>query len=243
MVQGYISSIETFGTLDGPGVRYVLFLQGCNLQCKYCHNRDTWERGKHKAVETPEETLKNVLKYKNYIKDGGVTLSGGEPLLQPQYCLELFKLLKKNNISTALDTSGSIFNDAAKEVLEFTDLVLLDIKSIDPEKYKELTCGNLQSTLKFLDYLRDIKKKVWIRHVIVPTITDNDEDLNRLAKYLEGYKDIIDKVELLPYHTMGVQKWKNLNVSYPLKNIEPLSKDRLDNAKSIFANHKLILLS
>lgn len=237
MTLGYINSIETFGTVDGPGIRYIIFLQGCLLRCKYCHNRDSWEKEDFKKIETVEESFQNILKYKNYIKTGGVTLSGGEPLFQTQYCLELFKLLKNENIPTALDTSGFIFNDEVKKVLEYTDLVLLDIKSINPITYKELTCVDLDNTLKFLDYLKLKDKKVWIRHVIVPTITDNDIDLENLANFLFNYKSIVEKIELLPYHTMGIIKWEKLNKDYPLKGIESLSKERLDNAKNIFKKY------
>ncbi|HSQ98189.1 MAG TPA: pyruvate formate-lyase-activating protein [Rickettsiales bacterium] len=237
MVKGYISAVETFGTVDGPGVRYVLFLQGCPLRCKYCHNRDMWNYTDFKKSETPQETVLDVLKYKNYIKNGGITLSGGEPLLQLDYCLELFKLLKSEGIHTALDTSGYVFNDKVKEILNYTDLVLLDIKSINPKVYKELTSVELENTLLFLDYLKEIGKKVWIRHVVVPTITFNEKDLEELAEYLTNYKDIIEKVELLPYHTMGIIKWEKLGEYYPLKNLSPLSKEELSVAKNIFAKY------
>ena len=236
MINGYINSIETFGTVDGPGIRYVIFLQGCPLQCKYCHNRDTWEKDNFKKSETPEETFYNIMKYKNYILRGGVTLSGGEPLMQPEYCKELFKLLKKENIHTAIDTSGFLFNEAIKNVLNYTDLVLLDIKSINPEVYKELTTVNLQNTLNFLQYLKEQNKKVWIRHVLVPTITDKDEDIQKLANFLIQYKSIIEKIELLPYHTIGISKWEKMCVEYPLRGISPLSEERLNNAKKIFKN-------
>lgn len=237
MTLGYINNIETFGTVDGPGIRYIIFLQGCPLKCKYCHNRDTWEMGNYKKTETAEETFQNILKYKNYIKNGGVTISGGEPLLQAQYCLELFEILKNNDMHTALDTSGAILNEKVKEVLEYTDLVLLDIKSIDNKKYNELTCGNLADTLLFLKYLKLIGKKVWIRHVVIPTITDDDDDLEKLADFLTGYRDIIEKVELLPYHNMGILKWDIMGVEYPLKDVKPLSVERLDNAKKIFRKY------
>ncbi len=237
MIKGYINSVETCGTVDGPGIRYVLFLQGCVLQCKYCHNRDSWNSKNFNKAETPDETLSNILKYKNYIKNGGITLSGGEPLLQADYCLELLKLLKKEGIHTALDTSGYIFDDKIKEILKYTDLVLLDIKSINPKIYKELTCVDLKNTLLFLEYLKEICKKVWIRHVVVPTITYNEKDLEDLAKYLTNYKSIVEKVELLPYHTMGIIKWERLNKEYPLKDVKPLSKEDLDKAKNIFKKY------
>lgn len=234
MTIGYINTIETFGTVDGPGVRYVLFLQGCGLQCKYCHNRDTWDAKAYKISKTHEEVYEDIKKYYNFIKKGGVTISGGEPLLQTEFCIDLFKLLKQDNIHTALDSAGVILNDKVKELLNYTDLVLLDIKSINPVRYKDLTGGNLDDTLKFLNYLKSINKKVWIRHVIVPTITDNDTELEQLVKFLVDYKDIIDKIELLPYHTMGIVKWEKLGKEYPLKDLKALSKERLLNAKNIF---------
>ena len=183
--------------------------------------------------------IKNLIRvtlkhFKFSIKKGGVTISGGEPLLQTEFCIDLFKLLKQDNIHTALDSAGVILNDKVKELLKYTDLVLLDIKSINPVRYKDLTGGNLDDTLKFLNYLKSINKKVWIRHVIVPTITDNDAELEQLAKFLVDYKDIIDKIELLPYHTMGIVKWEKLGKEYPLKDLKALSKERLLNAKNIF---------
>lgn len=234
MTFGYINSIETFGTVDGPGVRYVLFLQGCGLKCKYCHNRNTWDTNSYIFKKTSEEVFNEIEKYYNFIKNGGITISGGEPLLQPDFCLELFKLAKNKNLHTALDTAGVVLNDKIKELLKYTDLVLLDIKSINPTKYKDLTCGNLSNTLLFLEYLKSINKKVWIRHVIVPTITDNDAELKQLAEFLLDYKDIVEKIELLPYHTMGIVKWEKLGIEYPLKDLPPLSKERLENARKIF---------
>jgi pyruvate formate lyase activating enzyme len=241
MVIGYINSIETLGTVDGPGIRYIIFLQGCPLRCKYCHNRNTWEKENFTRTETVEQSFFNIIKYKSYIKNGGVTISGGEPLLQAEYCLGLFKLLKGEGIHTAIDTSGFIFNDEVKKVLEYTDLVLLDVKSIVPETYKELTSVPLDNTLKFLDYLKEINKKVWIRHVLVPTITDKDEDIDKLAKYLANYKGVIERVDLLPYSTIGVSKWDEMDLCYPLKGIKPLSKERLENAKEIFRKYGFVV--
>lgn len=231
--QGYIHSFESFGTVDGPGIRYVVFLQGCLLKCKYCHNRDTWDKNNYQIIETPEETFNKIIKYKNFIKRGGVTLSGGEPLLQSDYCLELFKLLKNENIHTAVDTSGFVFNKKIEEVLNYTDLVLLDIKSIDREKYIYLTSQELPPTLNFLNFLKKIHKNTWIRHVVIPTITYNVEDLKNLAIFLLNYTDIIDRIELLPYHTMGKNKWEKLHIEYELENIEPLSLKELNDAKEI----------
>ena len=230
---GYIHSHESFGTVDGPGVRYVVFMQGCPLKCKYCHNADTWKIKDAKFKETSSETYKEILKYKNFIKTGGVTITGGEPMLQPEYVEGLFKLCKENGIHTTLDTSGYIFNDKVKEVLKYTDLVLLDIKSIDENMYKYITEVELDPTLKFLKYLSEKNIKVWIRHVIVPGLTDNDEHLSKLADYISEYSNI-EKIELLPYHTLGEHKWEEMGMEYSLKGVPSLSKERLENAKEIF---------
>lgn len=233
MKKGYIHSHESFGTVDGPGIRYVVFTQGCPLRCKYCHNPDTWKIEDAKMIETAEKTFSEISKYKNYIKNGGVTITGGEPLTQPEYVKELLKLCKKDGIHTAVDTSGYLLNDKVKECLEYVDLVLLDIKSIDPKQYKELTGVELEPTLKFAEYLNSINKPMWVRHVVVPGITDNDELLNKLADYLKGF-DNLEKVEILPYHTLGEYKWKSLRLEYPLKEVLPLSNKRAEEIKSIF---------
>lgn len=233
-LRGSIHSFESFGTVDGPGIRYVIFLQGCPLRCKFCHNPDTWEIGKINKSFTPEEVLNEVLKYKRFFgKNGGVTITGGEPLVQTDFVLEFFKLCKENSIKTALDTSGFIFNNMVKEILKYTDLVLLDIKCIDEKIYKDLTGVELKNTLEFLNYLKEINKSVWVRHVVVPTITDNDKLLKKLANYLKDFKNV-EKVEILPYHTLGIFKYKNLGIDYPLEGIEPLSEERTKNAKDIF---------
>jgi len=240
-IKGRIHSLETFGTVDGPGVRFVVFLQGCPLRCKYCHNPDTWTYEGAKEEREPEEIFQMIKRYKGYFgKNGGVTITGGEPLLQSEFILELFKLCKKEGIHTAIDTSGYIFNEKVKEVLEYTDLVLLDIKVIDKEIYKKLTGVELESTLNFAKYLEEIGKPVWIRHVIVPGITDDDILLEKLAQYISSMKNL-EKVELLPYHRLGEFKYKELGINYPLKGIQELSKERLDNAISIFKKCNLPL--
>lgn len=234
-IKGNIHSLESFGTVDGPGIRFVTFLQGCPLRCKFCHNPDTWDFSKKQKEYTPEELYNEMLKYKRFFgANGGVTVTGGEPLVQREFVKEYFKLCKQDNIHTTVDTSGYIFDEKVKEVLEYTDLVLLDIKCIDKNIYKDLTKVELENTLKFLDYLKAIKKDVWIRHVVVPTITDNNELLEKLADYLIPYKEIIKKVELLPYHTLGKFKYDELGMEYPLKDIEPLEKERLEEVKNIF---------
>lgn len=237
-IKGKIHSFESFGTVDGPGIRFVIFLQGCPLRCKFCHNPDTWDMKNYKKEMSPQEVFDEMIKYKSFFgAKGGVTVTGGEPLVQKEFLLEFFKLCKKNNIHTTLDTSGYIFDEKVKKILECTDLILLDIKCINKEIYKDLTKVNLSNTLKFLDYLKEKNKKVWIRHVIVPTITDNDKLLEELANYLENYKNIIKKIELLPYHTLGVFKYHELNLEYPLKDIAELSNERFLNAKEIFKKH------
>lgn len=239
MITGKIHSKESFGTVDGPGIRYVLFLQGCPLRCKFCHNPDTWEFGSGKFQETPEETVREIKKYRNFFRNGGgVTITGGDPLMQPDFIREVYKLCKKEGIHTALDTSGCLFNEKAKEVLEYVDLVLLDIKSIDPDVYKDLTKFDQEPTLKFAEYLKEKNIKTWIRHVIVPGITDNDENLAKLADYVKTLPNV-ELVELLPYHTLGEFKYDELNIEYPLKGVEALSKERLENAREIFLSRGL----
>lgn len=239
-IKGYIHSHESFGTVDGPGVRYVVFMQGCPLRCKYCHNSDTWNLKEAKHMESPEETFKEIMKYKNFIKTGGVTVTGGEPLLQAEFIKELFKLCKEAGIHTTIDTSGYVFSDKVKEALEYTDLVLLDIKSIDPETYFDLTKVELTPTLEFLDYLKEKNIKAWVRHVIVPGITDRDDHLEKLAGYVAEYPNV-EKVELLPYHTLGEHKWENQGMEYELKGVPALSKERFENAKEIFKRKGLSL--
>lgn len=230
----FIHSYETFGTVDGPGVRFVVFLQGCPLKCKYCHNRDMWEVGKVHIVEDAEETFKRIERYKHYyILGGGVTATGGEPCLQSKYVSSLFKLCKEDDLHTALDTSGYVFNDDVKETLELTDLVMLDIKSISEEQHKELTGVSFHPIINFLDYLGSINKKVWVRHVVIPDITYNDELLGRLAHFIKGYHNI-EKVDVLPYHTMGAFKWRKMGLVYPLEGTLPLSKEETKHAKEIF---------
>lgn len=230
---GNIHSYESFGTVDGPGIRFVVFLQGCPLRCKYCHNPDTWSITDSKIQESPREVFEKVKRYKKYFgKKGGLTITGGEPLLQLDFVLELFKLCKEENIHTALDTSGYIFNNKVKKILEYTDLILLDIKSIDEEVYKSLTGVELTNSLEFAQYLNKINKKTWIRHVVVPEITDNDNLLTRLSDYISKLNNI-ENIEVLPYHKLGVFKYKELGLNYVLDGIEELSKERLENAINI----------
>lgn len=236
---GKIHSLESFGTVDGPGIRFVVFMQGCPLRCLYCHNPDTWDcKGEGNYQLTPEELLAEVLRYKNFIAKGGVTVTGGEPLMQAAFLTSFFRLCWEAGIHTALDTSGCICTPKALQVLDFVDLVLLDIKTIDPVLHPPLTAGKLDNTLRFLDELEKRGIPTWIRHVIVPGLTDWDEALDKLAEYISRYK-VVQKVELLPYHTMGTHKYEALGLDYPLKDVEPLCAERLANAKEIFRRHGL----
>lgn len=236
-MKGYVHSFETFGTVDGPGIRFVVFMQGCPMRCKYCHNPDTWVTNVGKEYKS-EELAKEVLKYKSYLT-GGVTVSGGEPLVQIGFVTELFRLLKKENIHTALDTSGVTFNPADeecvlrhKELLRYTDLVLLDIKHIDGEKHKEITGHGNENILAFARFLSDSGTTMWIRHVLVPDLTDDDESLKKLKNFINGLKTV-QKTEVLPYHTMGERKYEKLGRAYPLKGVLPPAKERVENARKI----------
>lgn len=228
-----VHSIETFGTVDGPGIRYVVFLQGCHLQCKYCQNRDTWDINSGKYISV-EELVNNIKKYITYITPrGGVTISGGEPLLQPYFLITLFKELKKLGIHTAIDTSGMVeITDTIKELLSLTDLVLLDIKQIDSKKCKDLVGFSNEKELTFAKYLSDNNIPIWIRQVLVPGYTDDEKDLLKLKDFLSSLKTV-QKIELLPYHNLGKHKWEALNQPYPLENIQPATQDDFERAKKI----------
>lgn len=229
-----VHSIESFGTVDGPGIRFVLFLQGCHLQCKYCHNRDTWDLkgGEQKSLEDIFEKIK---RFKNYImlSGGGVTVTGGEPLLQVKFLIELFKKLKNEKIHTCIDTSGVVaITDDIKELLKYTDLVLLDIKHIDDEKCKKLVGVSNKRELEFAKYLSDNNIKIWIRQVLVPGYTDNKEDLEKLRKFIKSLKTV-EKVQVLPYHDMGKFKWEKLGIKYELENVRSANQDDVERAKKI----------
>lgn len=227
LIKGKIHSLESFGTVDGPGIRFVTFLQGCPLRCQYCHNPDTWDA--HRAVKyeyTPQELLDEVLKYKNFIKSGGVTLTGGEPLMQPDFAREYFRLCKEAGLHTALDTSGAIYNEKTLAVLDYTDLVLLDIKALDAERCRKVCGSDGRNALLLLDELQRRGIAVWLRHVLVPGLTDDDAALDALVDFLRPYT-VIQKIEWLPYHTMGVFKYEELGLDYPLKGVEPLSAERI----------------
>ena len=228
-----VHSVESFGTVDGPGIRYVLFLQGCSLKCKYCHNRDTWDihGGEFKSLD---EIFENIMRYKNYIyPNGGVTVTGGEPLLQQEFLIQLFYKLKNEEIHTCIDTSGMVaLTDKIKELIQLTDLFLLDIKHIDPEKCKELVGVSNERELEFARYLSEKNKHMWIRQVLIPGITDNEEDLKRLKDFILELKTV-DKVEFLPYHNMGKYKWKELNLKYELDEVRSATDEDVERAKKI----------
>ena len=228
-----VHSIESFGTVDGPGIRFVLFLQGCHLECKYCHNRDTWDinGGTYSSLD---DIFNKIKKYKNYIMpNGGVTVTGGEPLLQVNFLIELFKKLKEEKIHTCIDTSGVVsINENIKEVLKYTDLVLLDIKHIDPIKCKELVGKSNKLELEFAKYLSDNNIPMWIRQVLIPGYTDDENDLKKLKAFIDSLKTV-EKVEILPYHKMGEYKWKSLGLEYPLKNVREPSESEIKKAKKI----------
>lgn len=229
-----VHSIETFGTVDGPGIRFVVFLQGCPLKCMYCHNRDTWEINAGNITNI-SDLVDEIKRYFPYIKssNGGVTVSGGEPLLQAKMVTELFKELKKYNVHTALDTAGSLpINDDIKELLNFTDLVLLDIKHIVDEKAKVLTGMSNKNNLTFAKYLSDNNIPVWIRQVIVPGYTDDEKDLLLLKDFLSTLTNV-KKIELLPYHDLGKFKWKEMNLVYPLEGVRTATNDDINRVKKI----------
>ena len=238
MAAGYIHSTESFGSVDGPGVSFVIFTAGCAMRCQFCHNPDTW----HMKTGTPQEAddlIKKALRYRSYWgSEGGITVSGGEPLLQIDFLVELFRLAKKNGIHTTLDTSGNPFTREEpffgkfQELMQYTDLILLDIKHIDEKEHIRLTGHTNKNILDLADYLSQINKPVWIRHVLVPERSDKDEYLIRLRAFLDTLKNIA-RVEVLPYHTLGEYKWKELGYEYPLTGIEPPTKERIENAEKI----------
>lgn len=232
-VFGRIHSVETMGTVDGPGLRYVLFLQGCMFRCLYCHNRDTWDfDGGH--IRTTNHVARDMIKYKPFvINKGGVTVTGGEPLLQIEFVTDLFRQLKKEGIHTCLDTNGYAlhYDQKLDDLMEVTDLVLLDLKQIDDIKHKLLTEVPNKHTLKFANYLSEREQPIWLRHVVVPGYSDDVKDVARFAAFAKSLNNV-QKVELLPYHAMGVSKWRQLGYDYPLKGVEPPSREKMLELKA-----------
>ncbi len=237
-VEGYIHSVVTGGGVDGPGLRFVVFLSGCRLRCQYCHNPDSWimQDGKKTPVS---ELLHEISDYKEFLAGkGGVTASGGEPLAQPDFIKALFQGCKAMGLHTALDTSGFLGADADDDLLKATDLVLLDIKHFDPAQYEVVTGGELAPTLKFAERLAEIKKPVWLRYVLVPGLTDDTDTIEKLAAYARALGNV-ERVEVLPFHKMGEPKWEALGYGYKLKGTEPPSPDLTAKVRTIFWSHGL----
>ena len=230
---GYIHSIETMGLVDGPNIRIVIFMQGCPLRCSFCHNPDTWTlKSDHEM--TSEEVVNEIRKYRPYIEmGGGVTFSGGEPLLQTEFLLEMLKLCKKAGIHTCIDTSGTGYSKKhLDEILKYTDLVILDIKAIEEENYKNITGLSMDMFNYFIERLKINNNKLWLRQVIIPTINDNEEYILKLKEYIKQFNNV-DKIELLPYHTMGIDKYKKLGIEYKLSNIEAMDKEKCKELENL----------
>lgn len=244
-ILGNIHSVETFGSADGPGVRYIVFLKGCNMRCKYCHNPDTWAKTDGE-LRSPEDVLKQALRYKNYWgKKGGITVSGGEALLQIDFVTELFTLAKQQHVNTCLDTSGNPFTreepfySKFEELMKVTDLVMLDIKHMDDDAHRELTGQNNTNILDMARCLSDNGKAMWIRHVLVPGITDDEGQLKRLRKFIDTL-NTVERVEVLPYHTLGVFKWKELGIPYRLEGVKPPTEEQVQRAGEILCSDERI---
>jgi pyruvate formate lyase activating enzyme len=234
-MKGRVHSFESFGAVDGPGIRFIVFLQGCHLQCKYCHNRDTWSEEVGTWYETDEviEKALRVKPYMDFSKGGGITASGGEPLLQVPFVTELFQKAKENGMTTCLDTSGSVeITDDVKKLLSLTDTVLLDIKHIDEEKCIKLTGHSNKNELAFARYLSDNGIDMWIRQVLVPTYTDDENDLKRTREFIDTLKTV-KRVEVLPYHDFGKSKWIDMGLAYPLEGVPIPTNEQVDKARKI----------
>lgn len=221
------------GLVDGPGIRVVIFMQGCPLRCLFCHNPDTWKKNEN-YLTTSKEIVDTVRKYRSYIEDnGGITLSGGEPLYQSEFTLDILKMCKKAGIHTCLDTSGVGYDKKyLEDILKYTDLIILDIKAIDEDNYKKMTGKSMEEFNYFLNKVQKLQKKLWLRQVIVPTINDDIDYIKRLKKYISKIRNV-EKVELLPYHTMGVDKYKKLNLKYRLDNIEAMDKEKCSELEKL----------
>ena len=230
---GYLHSVETAGMVDGPGIRYVVFFAGCNLRCLYCHNPDTWNmRDGHEV--TVEAVLRDIKKYRSYLRfsGGGVTITGGEPMMQPVFLVELLKAVKAAGFHTTLDTSGFASEKTAREVLLHTDLLMLDLKSIDPFSYEKLTAVPLVPTLKTLEIAKELQTPTWIRFVLVPGLTDKEKHLIQMREHLKQFPNI-EKVEVLPFHKLGEYKWEKLGLNYQLKDTREPTKAELAHAKNL----------
>lgn len=229
---GYINKIETFATVDGPGIRTLFFLSGCQLRCLYCHNPETWQQASGIQMDT-DKLLTLVKRYKPYYGDvGGVTFSGGEPLMQADYLNQALKQLKNAGINTCLDTSGYSRSPLLAEILSHTDLVIYDIKAANPELYKKITGQDMQVASDFLELAQTLGTKFWIRQVIVPGLNDTLENIEETAKLIAGIKNV-EKIELLPYHTLGSSKYKKLDYQFPLEGVEAMNPDKLRDLSNL----------
>lgn len=227
MAIGRIHSFESMGLVDGPGIRCVVFMQGCALRCAYCHNPDTWAFSGGTEM-TSQELLKKIIRFKPYFKNnGGVTFSGGEPLMQPEFLIESLKLCKEAGIHTVIDTAGYGIEKYYDEILKYVDLVILDIKHVDNEGYESLVGKSKEGFDEFLEKVQKSNTKLWIRHVVVPGLTSSEEHIRKLAKIIKNIKNI-EKIELLPYHTLGVDKYKKIGLEYKLADIDSLEKEAID---------------
>ena len=243
-MQGRIHSLESFGTVDGPGVRFVVFVQGCPMRCAYCHNPDTWAMTGGTMME-PAEIIEQYEKNKGFYRGGGITVTGGEPLMQVDFLIDLFTLAKAKDIHTCIDSSGIAFNPDSAQFMEkldhlmtLTDLVMLDIKHIDPEKHKELTAQPNQRILEFAAYLNEKQVDMWIRHVVVPGITDDDKYLDALGYFIGQFTNL-KALDILPYHTMGEVKYQKLGMEYKLKGVPAMDKEKaLEKKKVVLAGVK-----
>ena len=231
---GRIHSFQSLGTVDGPGVRSVIFMQGCPLRCACCHNPDTWDFSAGEEMSA-DALMKKILRYKTYYgSEGGVTVSGGEPLIQADFLLELFRELKRQGIHTALDTSGCILNETVKELLKFCDLVLLDFKYTNEDDYLKHTKMEMKKAEEFLEFLQKIKKTTWIRHVVIPSLNDNDDSLQKIFELREQYS-CIEKIELLPFRKLCLEKYENMGIEFPLKNTPEAKQEFINEAYKKFA--------
>lgn len=224
-MKGFVHSIQSLGTVDGPGVRTVVFTEGCPLRCAYCHNPDTWQRNENDLTDAVSLAAR-ILRFYPYIKDGGVTFSGGEPCLEAPFLVELASLLKEKGLHIALDTSGTVWNSDVEKLLALTDLVLLDIKMTNESDYQKYIGASLSTVLSFLDRLEEKGKSVWIRHVVVPSINDDEENILKLKALLEKYT-CVEKIELLPFKTLCLEKYKALGIPFPLADTPPMPAGRL----------------
>lgn len=231
-MKGFIHSFQSLGAADGPGIRFVVFMQGCNLRCGCCHNPDTWECGVGKEY-TPQEVVDTVERYKSYFgKDGGITVSGGEPLLQTEFVRELFILCREKGINTCLDTSGSVINDEVLSLLDVCDRVLLDIKYTDDESYKKHVGCSLSKPLEFLELLQSKNVPTWLRQVIVPTLNDNEENIKRLSDIAKSHS-CVEKVELLPFRKICKSKYDNMGIEFPFEKYDVPSKEAMNKLNEI----------